>query len=652
VTKNQRYLAYTFLISAALVFALQQASFWRQVNQSSFDIISILDPPASAETDVLIVAIDDASFNDIQMFWPWPRAAHAQLLDRLTQAGARVVGFDLVFSEPSSFGEDDDQAFAQAIEDAPAVVLGSYISRQLLAEGLQVTSTEPLDLFQDAGAASGSVNVYQDNDGVLRRAANDDNAFWKAMFELGSGNTVEGQDFSDKLVRYIGDANTIPRVSYYRALDPALLPDSVFTGKIVLVGLDVLSSADIGVAQDDRYFSPFSLDSSVSMAGVEHLANMLVNQQHGLFITPVSELTYGLLLFAMLAAASWLFADWQLRRSTLILLALTALAVFLYWFAFHVQQTFVPLFSLLLAIYLPFACQGALAYQKEYRQRLFITNAFSKYVSRDVLDELIAAPEKLTLGGQVKEVTILFTDLANFTTISESVPVEQIAELLQEHLTRMSRIILQHGGTLDKYIGDAIMAFWGAPLPDAQQADHALAAALAMQEECRKMREQIAGKDLPPFHMRIGIHSGKAIVGNMGSELLFDYTCLGDNVNLAARLEGLNKFYHTGILVSEATRALLSQPFNLLLADKAIVKGKTEAIAIYTPAGHDCLQESVTAFELYARKQWQEAAAAWSAILDASPDNPVPRIYLDRIARYQHADPGAAWRGYTRFDEK
>lgn len=642
----------TSALSFALVFLLLQSSFWRQINQYSFDILSILDPPVLAQSDILIVAIDDVSFNEIQLFWPWPREMHGQLLSRLTQAGARVVAFDLVFSEPSAFGASDDESFAQAIRSAPAVVLGSYLSRQLLPEGLQISSTEPLDLFYDAGAFGGAVNVYQDNDGVLRRASGDDNAFWKTVYELSTGNPLSAAEFGNKLVRYAGDANTIPRVSYYRAIDEDLLPDSVFRDKIVLVGLDVLSSADIGVAQDDRYFSPFSLDSSVSMAGVEHHANMLLNQQHGLFVSPVSELAYSLLLLALILVAVWAFTDWQLRKSLAVLVLLTSAVVFLYWFAFHFQQTFFPLFSMLLAIYFPFLCQGALAYQKELRQRLFITNAFSKYVSKAVLNELIAAPEKLSLGGEVKEVTILFTDLANFTTISENMEVEQIAVLLQEHLTKMSRIILEHGGTLDKYIGDAIMAFWGAPIADDKQADNALAAALAMQEECKKMRIQLASKNLPQLHMRIGIHSGRAIVGNMGSELLFDYTCLGDNVNLAARLEGLNKFYHTDILISEATRNHLSRPFNLLLADKAVVKGKTKAIAIYTVTDSDCVDKSVAAFELYSRKRWDQAKAAWSAIQDSNPDHPVPRIYLERISQFQQDDPGEDWQGITLFDQK
>jgi adenylate cyclase len=173
-----------------------------------------------------------------------------------------------------------------------------------------------------------------------------------------------------------------------------------------------------------------------------------------------------------------------------------------------------------------------------------------------------------------------------------------------------------------------------------------------MQEECKKMRIQLASKNLPQLHMRIGIHSGKAIVGNMGSELLFDYTCLGDNVNLASRLEGLNKYYHTDILISETTRNHLTQPFNLLLADKAVVKGKTKPIAIFTVTDKDCIDKSVEAFELYSQKRWDQAKAAWSAILDSNPDNPVSRIYLERIGQYQQDDPGEDWQGFTLFDQK
>lgn len=650
--RNWKYIALTTALSLALVFLLQNSSFWRQVNQYSFDIISIMDPPALDETDILIIAIDEASFSEIQLFWPWPREMHGQLLSRLASAGARVVGFDLIFSEPSVFGDLDDVSFAEAIQSGPPVILGSFLSRQLLAEGLQTSSTEPLDLFYDAGAISASVNVYPDNDGVLRRNSDDNDAFWKTIFEQSTGQSVPAAGYSNKLIRYVGDSNTIPSVSYYRALEAGLLPDEVFRDKIILIGLDIFSAIEIGIAEDDRYSSPFSLDSSNSMAGVEHHANMLINQQHELFITPVSERTYSLLLLALILAAAVLFSDWQLKKSLAVLTLLTTSVVSLYWLAFHYQQMFFPLFSMLLAVYLPFLGQGILAFQKERRQRLFITNAFSKYVSRDVLNELIAAPEKLSLGGEVKDVTIIFTDLANFTTISESMDVEQVAALLQEHLTRMSNIILQHGGTLDKYIGDAIMAFWGAPIADDKQAGKALAAAIAMQQECARMRTELVSKGLPAIHMRIGLHSGKAIVGNMGSAFLFDYTCLGDNVNLAARLEGLNKYYNTELLLSESTRSHLSQSVGLILADKVVVKGKTQAIAIYTTTDADCYDQSVAAFKLYANKNWDQARTAYLALEESTAGNPVAQIFLERIKQFQQQDPGEDWLGLTIFDQK
>ncbi|MEX2130758.1 MAG: adenylate/guanylate cyclase domain-containing protein [Pseudohongiellaceae bacterium] len=650
--KNWKYFIVSSAVSLLVIFSLQQSSFWRQINQSSYDIISILDPPQLDETNILIVSIDEASFNDIQLFWPWPREMHGRLLNRLKRAGAKVVAFDLIFSEPSAFGDLDDLNLAEAIQQGPPVVLGSFLSRQMLAEGLQITSTEPLDIYQDAGARSGSVNVYQDNDGVLRRTPLDDRTFWKSIFELSQEQQVTAGDYSNKLVRYVGDVNTIPSVSYYRALDESLLPDDVFRDKIILVGLDILSAAELGVIQDDRYFSPFSLDSSASMSGVEHHANMLINRQNDLFVSPVSELEYLLLLSGLVLVASWLFDDWRLKKGLAILGLLTGSVIMLYWYSFHFQQSFFPLFSMLLAVFLPFMGQGTLAYQNEFRQRLFITKAFSKYVSKDVLSELLAAPEKLTFGGEVKQVTILFTDLRDFTTISETMPVEQIAALLNEHLTRMSRIVLQHCGTLDKYIGDAVMAFWGAPIADEQQADHALAAAIAMQQECEKMRSELAAKDLPQVHMRVGIHSGKAVVGNLGSELLFDYTCLGDTVNLASRLEGVNKFYLTEILISEDTRNGLTLPFNLQLTDKIVVKGKTKPIAIYTITENNCSEATDVAFELYARKKWEQAQAAFSVVLKLDPDNKTAQVFLKRIQRFREVDPGEHWTGLTVLEQK
>lgn len=649
---KKKYYLISSAVSLLVLLLLLQTNFWKLIDQKSFDVVSVLSPPTINETDLLIVSIDDASFNDIQEFWPWPREMHGRLLARLKSAGARLVVFDLIFSEPSSFGELDDLYFAESIRTNSPVVLGSYRSQQLLPEGLQITSTEPLDLFYDAGSYAGDVGIYQDNDGVVRRVPADENALWAASLQLTSDESIDAQDHGNQLMRFIGDANSVPRVSYYRALDESLLPDEVFKDKIVLVGLDVFAAAELGISQDDRYMTPFSIASAQSMAGVELHANLMIDQQEKLFVSALPASLHILLLSILVLVFSALFNNWTLKRGVFLLMLASGTLVGVHWILFVLQQLFLPLYSLLLSVLFPFMSQGALSYQRELKQRKFITNAFSKYVSTHILDELLESPEKLSLGGQRKPVTILFTDIAGFTSISEQLEVEQVAALLQDHLTRVSKIIVQHGGTLDKYIGDAIMAFWGAPIDDPNQADNALRAAIAMQKECELMRKELAAKHLPEISMRIGIHSGEAVVGNMGSDFLFDYTCIGDSVNLAARLEGINKYYGTDIIVSDDTRQLLTEDSNLQLADRVVVKGKSKAISIFTVTDSDLYESSNHSFALYADKKWNEAMDAYEALLIKDSGNAVAKHYLEQIRHFMDHDPGEDWDGINVYDSK
>lgn len=650
--KNWKYYFISCAVSLLAMLLLLQTDFWKLIDQKSFDVVTVLSPPEIRDTDVLIVSIDEASFNEFQQFWPWPREMHGALLARLKSAGARLVVFDLIFSEPSSFGELDDLYFAESIRNNGPVLLGSYRSQQLLAEGLQTTSTEPLDLFYDAGTYNGSVGIFQDNDGVVRRVPAVENALWASSMQLATDKEIDAQEYGDKFVRFIGDANAVPRVSYYRALDENLLPDEIFKDKIVLVGLDIFSASELGISEDDRYMTPFSISSSQSMAGVELHANLMINKQEELFVSSLPERSHILLLSILILLFSALFSNWTLKRGVLLLVLASVTIVGIHWTLFVSQQFFVPLYSLLLTAFFPFMSQGALSYQRELRQKQFITNAFSKYVSTDILDELLENPEKLILGGERKSVTILFTDIAGFTTISEQLEVEQVASLLQNHLTRVSKIIVEHGGTLDKYIGDAIMAFWGAPIGDPNQADNALQAAIAMQKECEAMRRELAAENLPEINMRIGIHSGEAVVGNMGSDFLFDYTCIGDAVNLAARLEGINKYYGTEILLSNDTRQLLNVDNNLQLADKVVVKGKSTAISIFTVTDHNIYDSSNYAFSLYAEKKWDEALAAYGAILEQDSRNAIAVHYEERIRGFIDNDPGDDWCGINVYESK
>jgi adenylate cyclase len=277
---------------------------------------------------------------------------------------------------------------------------------------------------------------------------------------------------------------------------------------------------------------------------------------------------------------------------------------------------------------------------------------FGQYMSETVINHLLEHPEKLQLGGERRRVTLFFSDLAGFTTISERLSPETVVSLLNDYLSRMTEIILEEAGTVDKFEGDAIMAFWGAPLDQPDQASRACRAALKQQAALKELNHQFAGLNLPPLSMRIGLNTGDAIVGNLGSAKRFDYTVIGDTVNLASRLEGVNKFYGSHIMASEATVAECTGTVECRELDLVAVKGKEQAVRVFEvlgltgelePEAIRRRQDFAQALELYRQGRFPEAGAAFAAILTENPEDGPARTYRDRCRRFQEAPPPAEW---------
>jgi adenylate cyclase len=286
------------------------------------------------------------------------------------------------------------------------------------------------------------------------------------------------------------------------------------------------------------------------------------------------------------------------------------------------------------------------------REQRWVRDAFSKYVSPSVVDQLIAAPGMLRLGGERREVTILFTDLAGFTTIAESLQSEQVATIINRHLSEATETIQRHGGTVDKFIGDGVMAFWGAPIADAAQAVHAVQAAIDMQNELSAMRADLQREMGVELHMRIGINRGECIVGNMGGKSHFNYTLMGDAVNLASRIEGVNKVYATGILVSDAVASAVNGNIRLREIDTVRVKGKHAGTTIHTPCNDETLNAmTASALAAYRAGDFGKSAQLWQEIATRYPQDPVARLFLARIARFG-AGRVADWDGITTLEEK
>ena len=566
---------------------ISQTTAWRHLEYTGFDLLTILTAPRQIDLPIVIVGIDEPSFADLQRQWPWPRSYHARLVEALQRSGAAVIAFDVIFADPTT--EEDDHAFAAAVQRAGNVLLAGDIALQQREQFELVMRVEPMHLLQNAGGRTGVSIITPDKDLVVRNIPRSEDAFWRVVVETYQQRTGRVKSDVSMLpnntrVKYLGPDHTYNYVSYYQALDPEnMLPPGIFKDKIVLVGFDVKVSAQPGMTRADTFASSFFRTTGWLTPGVEIQANFIANALLGRYIAESSRV-YILLVTALALMLSLIgMSQWSPLRSTITVLILVTAIGILSWFLFWRHDTWLPITIAMLAPVLLYITQGATAFIQERRQRIAIRQAFQHYVPPQVVEEMIRHPEQLKLGGTRRNITLIFTDLQDFTAISESLAPEMVAKFLNNYFTEMTRIILNYGGTVDKFIGDAIMAFWGAPLEDPEQALHAVQAAIDMQQAMASMRSKLIDEGLPEVHMRIGIHSGEAIVGNMGSVDRFDYSALGDSVNLASRLEGINKQYGSEILLSEATAQQLGNRIPLMYVDRVVVKGKTEPIDIYTP---------------------------------------------------------------------
>lgn len=431
-----------------------------------------------------------------------------------------------------------------------------------------------------------------------------------------------------------------------------MLAEDSFKNKIVLIGLDMRASPEPGRSQADTFATPYLQTTGWLTPGVELEATFVANGILNRSLTETPQtLTWFAILFSLLLSFPGILR-WRPGWSLLLTLCTSGSLLLLSVWLFAEFDLWFPCLAALVAPLLLYLIQGAWAFVEERKKRRQIEQSFAHYVSPTIVKQMIRRDELPQLGGSRRKITLMFTDLAGFTHLSEQKEPEQVAIILNRHFSVMTQIILSHGGTIDKFIGDAIMAFWGAPLEDEQQALHAAQAAIEMQASMCELRQVFEKEGLPPIHMRIGIHTGIAVVGNMGSTDRFDYTAMGDSVNLAARLEGINKLYGTGILLSSITVQEISQELNLILIDKVKVKGKAQAIEIYSVL--DLGKHKVdflTAIEAYRQRQWPQAETAWRALAERPEIHPIAEVYLSRINNFKAMEPASSWDGSVSLDK-
>ena len=640
---------------AGVFAALSFTAAWKRVELKGFDFLSVATAPGQSRLPITLIGIDETSMKEIGRQFPWPRGIHAKLLDQLAKGGALVVAFDLILADPSA--PEEDQALAEAIQRSGNVVAAADMAYQESAHARQWMRVDPLDLFKQAGAAAGLANVSLDGDTVVRRLPDGQDVFWREIIRrvnsVRPGMLAEPGVTAGAMIRYVGPDHSFPFVSYYQALEAdKLLPPEAFRDQIVIVGRDLKASTDSGFSHQDMFATPFTEYTQGLTPGAEVHANILETALRGDAIVPVGKPWELALLAFSVATAVVSMRRWRPLVSLLVAAVLVGLVLALDWALFAHRSQWLPAIGAAAAIASTYVGLGGLAFLTEQRRRAEVRRAFSFYVSPDVVEAVLAHPERLALGGERREITVMFTDLKGFTTLSEQLGAEQVADILNDHFTRATAIVKRHGGTVTAFIGDAIMAIWNAPIEQPRHGACAVQAAREMQQDIAAMRTELTARGLPEIHMRIGVHTCVAIVGNLGAADRFHYTAVGDGVNLASRLEGVNKLYGTGILLSGDTAAGLGADAPLRAVGRVIVKGKSQPVDIFTPEDDREIRAATSkALAAYNHRDWDTAAGEFEAMLRQHPGDGVARHYLETIAANRQAAPAAGWDGAETLDK-
>src|SRR5574344_1883841 len=619
-----------FSVAGCIVFlavcAAQIAGLFTWTDSKSYDnrmmrTASYIQPSEK----IAVVLLDQDSLDwaktEKKWGWPWPRSSYGVLVDYFNRAGAASVAFDMLFTEPSVYGSADDKSFADACSRYGHVVQTVYYDADT-----PDTPLKPVPQIASSSAMLGNITSSIDSDGVVRRArfyAPSKSA--EPCLALASLMTA-GKNIDIKkipqasgggmYVRYVEDITRYAPYSMKQILTSEyeiekaessgtyidfahsdFLDPKQFTGMHVFFGLYTPGLFDICT-------SPVS---SVYPGGGVHLSQLdTILRGDYLRDTPLVctlSLAFMTSVLGILLGAS----RKQIRLQTfLVETAVFAVGIAGYIIILYVvfaRGLILPFSAPLAAFILSFISAVSVSYLTEGKQRRYLKAAFRQYLSPTVIDELIENPSLLKLGGEEREITAFFSDVQGFTSISEKLHPDELTDLLNTYLSAMTDVILAHGGTIDKYEGDAIIAFWNAPTFQEDHARRAVEAAIECQKKLAEMRPMLREKSGRDFYQRIGLNTGRAVVGNMGSRSRFDYTMLGDSVNLASRLEGINKQFGTYTMCTKATKDEAVTFGSALcwreLAKVAVV-GKKEAVTVFEPREQDVFEakkETIAVFE-------------------------------------------------------
>ena len=701
------------LIAAALATALWLSHALDIFEYRTWDMRArLLAHSGTATSQVVTIMIDDKSLawgKDVNGFsWPWPRELYGIIARFCHQGGARAIVFDVLYTEPSQYGVDDDKSFAEGLTENGAAVgvmqLSNHTGQGLAdrwpadaaappvrIDGLQewLAASKPSDmvyarvqlpipaLLQSARFLA-TTNLPSDRaDGVYRReplfsvfdnriVPSEALAAWlighpsAGPLSIRSGEmslgtlTVPIDGNGRAILRYRGP--TLTHASYnaaeilqaYQQMadgKPSRFDSSVFKDKYVLFGFSAPGLLDLKPTPMRGVYP-----------GLEVMATMLDNLLSNDFMRPLSTaLTVALLLILCLGAGIAVSAVSGAGRAALIYVAFIPIAPALSIGAYALGA-WMQLFALEVGTLFSLVGSSLVSYATEGQQKRYIKSAFKQYLSPTIIEELIAHPERLKLGGEKRELSIFFSDLQGFTSISEVLTPEDLTLLLNEYLSAMTDIIQEEGGTIDKYEGDAIIAFWNAPLSQEDHAVRAVRAALRCQARLDEMRPVLHARVNKDLYKRIGINSGPAVVGNFGSRTKFNYTMLGDAVNLASRLEGVNKQFKTYTMISAMVKERLGGAFPVRELSRIAVVGRKEPVTVYEPMTADAFEKRRTVLGVfdqglkeYYNGNFEQARQIFESI---AAQDPPASCYVEKCRELLAAPRPDSWSGVWIMTQK
>ncbi len=658
--------------------------------------------------EIVIVDIDNRSLEKMGRYQQWSRAYHADMIHYLAQAGALAVVFDIMFLEADqdssvdrqltratadamnvvhafSFSPADPDAFLYRMTASPSALDSlkfSFSCPENARSWLPKADRMDGELFPLYNAASriGFVNFQPDNDSVIRRMP----LFYQfadrcypslamaAVMHLlnispehirfDGRHAVLLTDVDDRTIRipidshgrllinFKGPFKTFRYVSYYDVYEKRVPPE-FFTDKVVLIGASAAGLSDIRPVPFQGAFPGVEINANV-------ICNILTNDYIRVPSVFITLLVLCGVVFIVTLSAGMLRTFYSLPLA----IGFSGLLVYIAFLLFTTNSTWVEIVRPTFAIWLGFLVVIIYRYQIEQKEKRFIKNVFQFYMSASVVNEILKQPKMLSLGGDRKIATAFFSDIKNFTTISEQMDPEDLVALLNEYFAVMTDIVLRHEGYLNKYQGDAIIALYGIPIT---QDDHALRAcytALDMQQELKKLHEKWQQQNLPALKVRIGINSGPMVVGNIGGEKRFDYTAIGDSVNLASRLESANKMYGTDIIISEDTFRLVSEKLWVRELDFIRVKGKHKPVRIYevlgrkteklNPVHASSLEYFVQGLELYRQRNWVAAYDWFQKALQLTPYDGPAQEFIRRCKIFIENPRPDDWDGVFNLRSK